>query len=71
MHGSLKEIRKSHTMSQWYLARLSRVHQSRISLYENELTDLTQDEQDRIAKALGVDPKKVFGDGKSAVQGNT
>ena len=71
MIGSLKEIRKSRTMSQWFLARISHVHQSRISLYENSLIDLTKDEQDCIAKVLSVAREEIFRDGKPPVPGKT
>lgn len=62
--NKLKEIRFLKGISQWRLAYLSRVHQSRISLSENDLIDLTVDEKKRLAEALCVVPKELFGDGK-------
>ena len=39
--------------SQYHLARLTGIRQTRISLLERDLVEPTQDERERIAQALG------------------
>lgn len=60
----LKKVRLLMGISQWEVALKTGVWQSRISLAENGLTELSKDEKKRIAKALGVQPKKLFSDHK-------
>jgi transcriptional regulator with XRE-family HTH domain len=45
------------------------IHQSKISLFENDLIAPTDDEKQRLAKALGVSVQEIFGDGKAPVSG--
>jgi transcriptional regulator with XRE-family HTH domain len=65
--NKLREIRFYKRISQFKLAALSRVHQSKISLIENDLIDLNRDEKERIAEALGMTLEEIFGDKKSSV----
>lgn len=60
----LKKLRFLNEISQFKLANMARVHQSRISLFENGLIDLGEDEKTRLASALGVTVEEIFGDGK-------
>lgn len=61
--SELKKIRLLEKMiSQFELSRISGVHPSRISLIENNLTTPTMNEQKRIAEALGMSPKEIFGE---------
>ncbi len=52
MSQRLKEIRVIKGISQWKLAKDADVPQSRISLFENDLIDLSIDEMERIVAAL-------------------
>jgi len=66
--NELKRIRLfDKKISQIELSRRSRVHPSRISLIENGLTMPTLSEQERIAGALGMTVKAIFGDRKTSV----
>lgn len=65
--NQFKEIRQSKSMSQWSLAQRSKVHQSRISLAENGLIELNEDERRRLAEALGVTVSEIFGKEKTSV----
>jgi transcriptional regulator with XRE-family HTH domain len=67
--NKLREFRFLKGISQWRLAYLSRVHQSRISLSENGLIGLTVDEKERLAEALSVAPKELFGDREAPIPG--
>jgi transcriptional regulator with XRE-family HTH domain len=58
--NNLREIRKSKGISQWSLAQRSKVHQSRISLAENGLVELTREEKKRLTDALGVDATEIL-----------
>lgn len=48
----LRKFRKEKVISQWRLARDSKVHQSRLSLSENDLVELTGAEKERVASIL-------------------
>jgi len=61
----LKETRFFKGISQHKLAFLAQVHQSRISLIENNLIEPHDDEKKRLAKALGVQVGEIWGDGKN------
>lgn len=56
----LRMVRAEQRMTQFVLAQKSRVHTSRISHIENELVEPTQNERDRIARALKTDVAIVF-----------
>ena len=60
--NNLREKRRSKNMSQWSLAQSSKVHQSRISLIENDLVGPSEDEKDKLSGALGVRVSELFGD---------
>lgn len=53
--ATLRVFRAERGMSQLRLAILSRVHQTKISLSENNLVGLHPDEKQRIADALGIE----------------
>ena len=58
--NQLHEIRREKRVRQWELAALAKVHQSRLSLAENGFISLKPEEEQRIAQALGEDPKTLF-----------
>jgi len=60
----LKEFRFNKSVTQYQLALLAQVQQSRISLIENGLIEGREDERQRIAKALSVCPEEIFPEGK-------
>jgi transcriptional regulator with XRE-family HTH domain len=49
----LREARFKRRISQWELARRSKIHQSRISLIENDFP-AKEDEKMKLAKGLGL-----------------
>ena len=55
----LQQIRKEKGYSQWKLAKKSKVHQSRISLFENGLYVPNRDEIARLRQALNVDASLI------------
>lgn len=57
----IREIRKAKDISQWKLAFLARVFQSKISLCENGLIELNEEEKLRISQALEIPVKEIFG----------
>jgi transcriptional regulator with XRE-family HTH domain len=59
---SLREVRFRKKIGQWQLAKISGVHQTRISLFENGHTDPRPEEKDRFAGALNVEVKELFPD---------
>jgi transcriptional regulator with XRE-family HTH domain len=59
--NNLREIRELKNISQWKLAKDSGVHQSRISLIENNYVVATVSEKERLAKSLGCLPEELFG----------
>ena len=63
----LRELRKLKEMSQWRLALESKVHQSRISLAENYLIELTEEEQKGLAGVLGTTVIEIFDDEEPTV----
>ena len=60
--NNLKQIRFNKRLSQFELAVLAEVHQSRISLIENCWIEPRPDEQERLAKALNVSPEEIWAD---------
>lgn len=60
--NKLRACRFGKGISQWKLAKISGVLQSRISLFENILIQLRADEKEKIAKALGVEKGELFDD---------
>lgn len=58
--NNLREIRFKKRLNQYRLALLTEVHQSRISLIENDLIQPRDDEMRKLSKALGVEPSELF-----------
>ncbi len=58
--NKLKEVRFFKGVSQFKLGMLSRVHPSKISLYENNLVKLKPEEKKQIADALDITLEEVF-----------
>lgn len=56
----LMEIRKAKGISQWRLAFLARVFQSKISLCENGLITLKEEEKRRISEILQKPIEEIF-----------
>ncbi len=56
----LRQNRFFKGISQHKLALIAKVHQSRISLIENDLIQPRPDEKDRIAKGLGVPLEDIW-----------
>ena len=59
--NNLKNLRLSTGVNQYRLANMSGVHQSRISLIENDYVIATVSERGRLAKALDCLPEEIFG----------
>jgi predicted transcriptional regulator len=57
----LRQIRFNKRLTQFELAILAEVHQSRISLIENCWIEPRPDEKKRLAKALNVSPEDLWG----------
>ena len=60
MKNLLREKRFKHRMSQYLLANLSGVSQTRISLIENELVQPSEAEKKKLAKALNKKVEELF-----------
>ena len=60
METKLKEERFKLRWSQYVLANLSGVCQTRISLIENELVEPTETEKKKLAKALNKKVEEIF-----------
>ena len=56
----LRLVRLKKGLSQWHVAQLSGVAQSRISLIENRLVVPKADEIKRISKTLGIRPDEIW-----------
>jgi transcriptional regulator with XRE-family HTH domain len=56
----LKQIRFNKRLTQFELAILTGVHQSRISLFENSWAEPRPDEREGLAKAMGVKPGEIW-----------
>lgn len=65
----LRVVRAEKRISQFRLRLETGIHQSKISLFENDLIAPTNDEKERLAKVLGVSVKEIFGNGKDSVSG--
>jgi transcriptional regulator with XRE-family HTH domain len=57
----LREIRVSKRVTQFQLRLSTGIHQSKISLIENGLLEPRKDEKKKLAEALGVNVKEVWG----------
>ena len=60
MANRLRETRLLKRITQFQLRILTDIHQSKISLIENGLIDPTQDEEKKLAKALGIKAEELF-----------
>ncbi|TKJ32435.1 transcriptional regulator [bacterium (candidate division B38) B3_B38] len=60
MANRLRETRLLKRITQFQLRILTGIHQSKISLIENGLIDPTQDEEKKLAKALGTKVEELF-----------
>jgi transcriptional regulator with XRE-family HTH domain len=63
--NKLREVRARERVSQFRLRLLSGVHQSKISLIENDLIEPRIDELRKLSKALGVRPEELFPEAKN------
>ena len=62
MKNRLRVIRAERRLSQWQLKLMSGVHQTKISMGENDLLEFTPEEKKKIAKALGVSINEIWAD---------
>ena len=60
MHNKIREERFKLRMSQYVLSNLSGVSQTRISLIENELSEPSEAERKKLAKALNIKVGELF-----------
>jgi len=51
---NIRLLRVASRMSQWELSKLSGIPQSKISLYENDLIDLSDEERKRLHEAIDL-----------------
>jgi transcriptional regulator with XRE-family HTH domain len=56
----LREIRVVRRITQFQLRLITGIHQSKISMIENNLIDPKDDEKKRLAKALGVRSEDIW-----------
>ncbi|HEQ99141.1 MAG TPA: XRE family transcriptional regulator [candidate division Zixibacteria bacterium] len=54
MKKNIRLLRVASRMSQWELSKLSGIPQSKISLYENDLIDLSDEERKRLHEAIDL-----------------
>jgi len=60
MGNKLRETRVVKRVTQFQLRVSTGIHQSKISMIENELIQPRVDEIKRLSKALGVQPNELF-----------
>jgi transcriptional regulator with XRE-family HTH domain len=58
----LREVRVVKRITQFQLRLSTGIHQSKISLIENDLVEAREDEKEKLAKALGVKGEEIWGD---------
>jgi len=56
----LREVRVVKRITQFQLRLSTGIHQSKISMIENQLINPEEDEKKRLAKALGAKPEEIF-----------
>ena len=61
MKNILKEVRARNRITQFQLRLITGIHQSKLSIAENDLIELGQDEKRKIARALGVQVSDIWG----------
>jgi transcriptional regulator with XRE-family HTH domain len=65
----LREIRVVKRITQFQLRLSTGIHQSKISLIENGLVEPRQDEMKKLAQALHVRPKEIWGTNETETMG--
>ena len=60
MKNNLKVVRAEKRVTQFQLRLKTGVHQSKLSMAENDLIELTEGERKKIAEALGVSVNKIW-----------
>jgi transcriptional regulator with XRE-family HTH domain len=58
--NKLREVRVVKRITQFRLRLSTGIHQSKISMLENDLIQPSQDEKQRLAKALGTEVENIF-----------
>jgi transcriptional regulator with XRE-family HTH domain len=58
--NKLRETRVVKRITQFQLRLSTGIHQSKISMIENGLIKPSEDEEKRLAKALGVSPEDIW-----------
>ena len=61
MKNSLKELRARNRITQFQLRLMTGIHQTKISMAENDLIQLAEQEKAKIAKTLGVSVNEIWG----------
>ncbi len=56
----LREVRVVKKISQFQLRLLTGIHQSKISMIENGLVEPQEDEQEKLAQALGAKVEEIW-----------
>jgi transcriptional regulator with XRE-family HTH domain len=62
----LRVVRAEKRISQFRLRLETGIHQSKISLFENDLIEPSEDEKEKLARALEVSVAELFGAATSA-----
>lgn len=60
MRNNLRVIRAMNRMTQFHLRLMTGIHQSKLSMAENDLVQLAEQEKKKIAKALGVKANEIW-----------
>lgn len=60
MSNRLKEIRARRRVTQFQLRLMTGIHQSKLSMAENDFIELTEQEKKKLAKALGVSVNGIW-----------
>ena len=60
MKNNLRVIRAEKRITQFQLRLMTGIHQSKLSMAENDLIELRPEEKNRIAKALGVSIEDIW-----------
>ena len=60
MKNKLREIRARNRVTQFQLRVMTGIHQSKISMAENDYVQLRDEEKKKIAKALGVGCNEIW-----------
>ena len=60
MENRVREVRVVKRITQFQLRIATGIHQSKISMIENDLVEPREDEKKRLARALGVPIRELF-----------